>query len=262
VRDRPCLRPRLEAAAGPGRNEHWRRSPKPLAQSAKAHPPPSLPTSAGPIPRSPTHDSKPPSPPNITPTPSGSGTGPERALEAITQTPRATARKLILPQAYLRAQDRSRGASPTTQNHHLPQHHTHTQRQRDRAGTSIGGDHPNPSRNSAKAPPPPSLPASAGPIPRSLTHDSKPPSPPNITPTPSGSGTGPERALKAITTTPRAKRESTSFPEPSCKRRTDSAEPRRECKVVRSVPFLHQYEGLNRRESKVCVASGGKAWFS
>ena len=42
-----------------------------------------------------------------------------------------------------------------------------TQRQRDRAGTSIGGDHQKPIARSAKAPPPPSLPASAGPIPRS-----------------------------------------------------------------------------------------------
>ena len=41
---------------------------------------------------------------------SGSGTGPERALEAITKNPSRAARKPLLPQAYLRVQDRSRGA--------------------------------------------------------------------------------------------------------------------------------------------------------
>ena len=162
------------AAAGPGRNEHWRRSPKLLAQQreSSSSPKPTCECRTDPaeratstpsggtvtttprdslgyaaflqnapvvrhtrgftpgwyaVPRWGTPNTSPtcerrtgpaePHPrlkttisPNITRTPSGSGTGPERALEAITQNPRATARKLILPQAYLRVQDQSRGA--------------------------------------------------------------------------------------------------------------------------------------------------------
>ena len=40
------------AAAGSGRSELWKRSPQPLARSAKATPCPSFPASAGPVPRS------------------------------------------------------------------------------------------------------------------------------------------------------------------------------------------------------------------
>jgi hypothetical protein len=43
-------------------------------------------------------------------TPGGSGTGPERALEAIKPSPRAQRESLTLPRASLRAQARSRGA--------------------------------------------------------------------------------------------------------------------------------------------------------
>ncbi len=96
--------------------------------------------------------------------------------------PSRTAPKPQPPRASQRAQDPSRGAPLTTQNHHLPQHHTHTQRQRDRAGASIGGEQQTPSRNSAKAHPPPSLPASAGPIPRSTppVHPAEAPSRPRL----------------------------------------------------------------------------------
>jgi hypothetical protein len=141
------------AAAGPGRSEHWRRSPKThrAQRESPSSPKPtcerrthpaepdqyssgagrvrselwkrtpglwreaprlnlqSFPASAGPIPRSPTHDSKPPSPPTSHPHPAAAGSG----------------------------------------------RNEHWRRS------------PNPSRNSAKAPPPPSLPARAGPIPRS-----------------------------------------------------------------------------------------------
>jgi hypothetical protein len=41
----------------------------------------------------------------------------------------------------------------------------------------------------------------------------------------SGSGTGPEQALEAIKSSPRAQRESSSSPELTCVRRTDPAEP-------------------------------------
>ena len=68
---------------------------------------------------------------------------------------------LRCPVGALRTPHRPASAGP------VPRSPTNTPAERDRAGTSIGGDHPNPSRNSAKAHPPPSLPASAGPIPRS-----------------------------------------------------------------------------------------------
>ena len=102
-------------------------------------------------------------------------------------------------------------------------------RQRDRAGAS--------------------LPARAGPIPRSPPRGTYPrlrpygkphpntqprtnsqpenPSAPLNHPTrpESGSGTGPEQALEAIKPSPRAQRESSFSPELTCARRTDPAEP-------------------------------------
>ena len=125
-----------QAAAGSIRSEHWKRSTKNPAHSAKADPPPSFPASAGPIPHSPPTASHPiarttaqtltenpetsqhthiqrlkASPLSHTTRPaSGSGIGPERALEAIHKKNLRAAQKLILPRAYLRAQDRSRRA--------------------------------------------------------------------------------------------------------------------------------------------------------
>jgi hypothetical protein len=64
-------------------------------------------------------------------------------------------RKPILPRAFLRAKDRSRGAHPIRQ------------AERDRSEASIEGDHTSPSRKARKLYPPPSLPACEGPIPRS-----------------------------------------------------------------------------------------------
>ena len=48
-RGAPHLR---QSGAGSGRSKPWRRSPKPLAHSAKAQPVPTFPASAGPFPRS------------------------------------------------------------------------------------------------------------------------------------------------------------------------------------------------------------------
>ena len=69
-----------------GRSEPWRRTPQPLAQSAKAHPSLSLLSERRP-------DAAEPRPPK----PQRSGVGPERALEANTPTPSRKARKIILP---------------------------------------------------------------------------------------------------------------------------------------------------------------------
>jgi hypothetical protein len=70
----------------------------PSRASAKDPPVPTFPASTGPIPRSPPKYAR------------RSGTGPEQALKAITQVPRAKRESSILPRAFLRAQDRSRGA--------------------------------------------------------------------------------------------------------------------------------------------------------
>ena len=62
------------------------------------------------------------------------------------------------------------GAAGSVQSEHRPGPAKPTQicqAERDRSGASIEGDHPKPSRTARKLPPPPSLPASEGPIPRS-----------------------------------------------------------------------------------------------
>jgi len=77
------------------------------------------------------------------------------------------------------------------------------------------------------------LPSSLSPALRSLsltsTNEQEQPVPKDTLPLkiPSGSGTVPERALKANTPPPRAQRESNPSPEPSCERRHGPAEPHR-----------------------------------
>ena len=126
---------------GPERALERRHPDPPSRDSANAPPVPTLPASAGPIPRSPTRDSatiaRPatqPAPKNLNPSAKrkpkrpipkdqqiathhartgGSGIGPERALERRhPDPPSRAARKLLLSQRSLRAQARSRGASP------------------------------------------------------------------------------------------------------------------------------------------------------
>ena len=55
-----------------------------------------------------------------------------------------------------------------------------TQRQRDRAGASIEGEHPTPSRTARKLILPQSLPASAGTVPRSQTPKTTQPNAPSV----------------------------------------------------------------------------------
>ena len=124
--------------------------------------------------------------------PGGSGIGPQRALEAIKPPPSAPARKPLLPRAYLRAQARSRGAQPNPEKspphpsvlrilktQDKPPKQKPTQREAPRLSLSPGGSgigpqraleaiKPSPSAPARKPLLPPSLPASAGPVPRSL----------------------------------------------------------------------------------------------
>ena len=79
-----------------------------------------------------------PPPTSASPTPhntqGSSGIGPERALESITQHPRAQRESSSFPEPPQRPEVRSRGAHPKPG------------QQRDEAGASIGGDLPTPSR--------------------------------------------------------------------------------------------------------------------
>jgi hypothetical protein len=68
--------------------------------------------------------------------------------------------------------------------------------------------------------------------------------PRRLNPARSGSGIVPERALKAIKPTPRAKRESPSFPEPSCERRTGFAEPPKTAAERRGAHSKPQRSGI------------------
>ncbi len=151
--------PKNRSGAGSVRCMHWKQSNPSLAHSAKANPPPSLPACIGPVPRSPKKSQR-------------SGIGPMHALEAIKPFPSRTARKLILPRAYLRASGRSRGAP----------------KNRSGAGSvrCMHWKRSNPSlAHSAKTNPPPSLPACIGPVSRSPKKSQR-------------SGIGPMHALEAI----------------------------------------------------------------
>ena len=134
------------AKAGSGRSEPWRRSLSPLAQRAKAPPPPSLLSERRPGPAEPpnTHQRKRdraaaslggdhhhpsriarklllprassasagPIPRSLQTRTSESGIGPQRALEAITTTTRASRESFSLSEPPQRAEARSRGAPP------------------------------------------------------------------------------------------------------------------------------------------------------
>ena len=112
-------------------------------------------------------------------------------------TPSRKARKIILPRAY----SASAGLMPRSPDTAEP---TKTRAERCQAGASLGGEHSNPLAQSAKANPSQSLLSERRP-------DAAEPRPPK----PQRSGVRPERALEANTQPPRAKRESSSSPEPT-----------------------------------------------
>jgi len=131
-------RERAGASIGSEQPKFWRTAPR-------LNPPPSFPASAGQLPRSPT-----------TARPS-SGIGPERALEANNLNSGAQRQGSILPE--LPCERRTAPAEP----------HHRARRQRERAGASIGSEQPKLWRTAPRLNPPPSFPASAGPLPRSPT---------------------------------------------------------------------------------------------
>ena len=169
--------PHTPGAAGPDRSKHCRRTTSsPRAQrESSSFPEPACERRHGPAasrhPR-PAQESvltAPSSQPTRTPRAQRDQTG--ASIEGDHPNPSRTARKLPLPRACLRAQDRSRCArhprpaqesvltAPSSQPTCTPR------AQRDRTGASIAGEPPHPLAHSAKAPPSPSLPASAGTVP-------------------------------------------------------------------------------------------------
>ena len=129
------------SVSGSSRNEHWKRTPPPLAQRAKALSSPlSFPASAGSIREAhppthrPTHDNPQPNTANL--------------FNDNYSSPRPH--------------------EPTPEPTHRPQPLAPDPRPKtdrasaDRAGTSIGSEHHHPSRTARKPYPPPSFPASAG----------------------------------------------------------------------------------------------------
>ena len=131
---------------GPERALERRHPDPPSRDSAKAPPVPTFPASAGPIPRSLT------------------ATQPHRDSATIARPATQPAPKNLNPSA------KRKPKRPISKDQQIATHHALT------GGSGIGPEralerrHPDPpSRDSAKAPPVPTFPASAGPIPRSLT---------------------------------------------------------------------------------------------
>jgi len=132
----PAPRPyHPKAAAGPGRSEPWRRTNLSLAHRAKA---PILPRAssarAGSVPRSHHPRPTPSASPTIDPPQGGSGTEPERALEANQPLPRAPRESSNPPQSLLSPR-RLGPAKPSHTPHpkRQPNDQPTLRRQRDRA---------------------------------------------------------------------------------------------------------------------------------
>ena len=128
------------AAAGWVRSPRWKRSISPLARSAKADPPPSFLSGAGPIPRSlcqPTTQSSESLPSvSMSTTPARQRDGSVARVGSDQHNICRTARKPILPRASCRAQD----PSPTKS----------TPAERDGSVARVGSDHPLPSCTARK----------------------------------------------------------------------------------------------------------------
>ena len=133
------------AAAGSGRNEHWRRTTISIARSAKApsFPEPTCECRTDPAERA-TDNSKPPSPPTSHPHPAAAGPGRNEHWRRTTNSLAHSAK--APPPPSLPA-----SAGP------IPRSHQIRLAERERSATSLGGEQQKPSRNSAKAHPPPSL---------------------------------------------------------------------------------------------------------
>ena len=141
--DRSRGAPHTPSGAGSVRSEHWKRTPKSLAHRAKADPPRASSASGGPVPRSAPYAKR-------------SGIGLQRALEAITKSPRAP-RESRSSQSFL--SERRTG----------PAERPIRQAERDRSAASLGSEHQKPLAHRAKADPPRASSASEGSVPRS-TH--------------------------------------------------------------------------------------------
>ena len=223
AQDRSRGAPNTPSVAGSVRSEPWKRSPKPLAHSAKAPPSQSFLSERRTDPAEP-------------PTRQAERDRSAASLGSEHQNPSRTARKPLLPKAS------SARAGP------IPRSAKTRQAERDRSEASLGGDHQSPSRTARKPHPPPSLlsarrtdpaerqntPSGAGSVrsepwkrsPKSLARSAKAQSSPELPQraqdrsrgaphTPSGAGSVRSKPWKRTPKTHRAQRESPILPRAS-----------------------------------------------
>ena len=170
--------PRKPSGAVSGRSEPWRRTPNPLAQSAKAPPPQSL-----------LSERRPDAADNVAERcRAGASLGGEH------QKPLAHSAKAPPFQSLLSER------RPDAAEHRPPK----TRAERCRAGASLGGEHPTPSRKARKFILPRAYSANGGLMPRSPAHQN-----------PSGAVSGRSEPWRRTPQPPRAQRESSSSPEPT-----------------------------------------------
>ena len=164
-----------------GRSEPWRRTPTPQRKARKFNPFQSLLSDRRP-------DAAEPRPQN----PSGAVSGRREPWRRTLTPPRAKRERSSFLEPTQRPEARCRVAPPTK-----------TAAERCRAGASLGGEHPNPSRKARKIVLPRAYSANGGPIPRSPAHQNR-----------SGAVSGRSEPWRR-TPNPSAKRERSSFPEPT-----------------------------------------------
>jgi hypothetical protein len=151
----PAQPTQTPSGAGSGRSEPWRRTPSSIAHSAKTHPPQSLLSERRLDPAELTKNHAAHS------NPERSGVGPERALEANPLIHRAQRENLSSPEPPQRTKARPRRAHKKLRSPPEPR------AERGRAGASLGGEHPHPSRTARKPILPRASSANEGSTPRS-----------------------------------------------------------------------------------------------
>ena len=145
-------RPQNPSGAVSGRSEPWRRTPStPSRKARKLILPRAYSASGGLIPRSPAHQNR-----------SGAVSGRSEPWRRTPQSPRAKRERSFFPEPTQRPEARCRGAPPTK-----------TRAERCRAGASLGGEHPNPSRKARKILLSRAYSATGGPMPRSPAHKNR-----------------------------------------------------------------------------------------
>ena len=167
----PAQRPNHQAAAGPGRSEHWNVDILiPLARQRDSSAGPNVPCERRTDPAEPRRGTNPQRQPRHSATVKQVGAPGYTAF--LQNAPLVRHTRGLTPGWYAVPRWGTPNASPSPEPPCaglIPQSTPkYAKRQRDRAGASIGSDQTSPSRTARKPHPPPSFPARAGPIPRSL----------------------------------------------------------------------------------------------